>query len=482
MDIASLISAVSVGNLLGVGGLAAVVGGGVVTALAAASWYRIVPSTEAHYVITPKESFIISSDSEISKTGKTTYFKIPKTIPFIGREVTVVDLTIREIIVDHKTFEKKGARYGVRSSTKYRVTDVSQAARRFKDVYTLEKQLTEVIEASLNAVAVKYDVVDARSQKGNMETAVRAEMKEDLQAWGLTLENFQLVNFSDTKDSRIISDISKRREVSITATTRQMNATKDMDARVAEAESDETARKREIENERVIAEQKEVKKQAIAKQEQITVDEEYKVLKIKTIQQAKIDKEKAIVKAEEEKETELLESERKRLEGQGDRSLLEERAKGEAAGVREALYAQAEGKEKLQEALNKFTPEAIRAMTAEDIVEMEKAVGIATAEALKSADLQIFAGGTDGKDGFALAQLLSAASVGGAQNGDALRNRLARPQDIGMQALGLNTLVDEVIDETVDEPESETVDEVMKTARNHGMPSRAEIDRFGSIY
>ena len=60
-------------------------------------------------------------------------------------------------------------------------------------------------------------------------------------------------------------------------------------------------------------------------------------------------------------------------------------AKGDAASVREALLAEAEGKMKLQEALKMFDDSAIRALTAEKMIEMNLAIGVEVAKALATA-------------------------------------------------------------------------------------------------
>ena len=401
------------------------------------SWYRIVPPSEVHLVITPNKKLIVSSDDSISKDGKKTYFEIPKYIPFIGRIVRKMDLTIKELITTQETYEVNQARFSVKASTKYRVIDVLRAAETFTEMRDLEKQLNEVIQAAVRAVTVKYDVVDARGQKTQMEDAIRDEVTDDLAAWGLELVNFQLVDFSDTADSTIISDISKRREVEISATTREQNAEKMKQARIKEAEADEKAQTREIERDRVIGEQEQLKAEMIATKEKVAEEQRFQVVQVQTISQAEIDKEKAIVEAKQSKETEEILRDQKKLEGEGDRLREEQRAKGSAAPIREKYLAEAEGKEKLQEALNKFTPAAITALTAELIVNMQKDVGIATANALQTADMKVFAGGTDGKQAFDLGQLISAAQMSNDVLGESLANKIARPNDLGFSALGL---------------------------------------------
>ena len=404
-------------------------------------FYRIVAPTEAHLVITPSKKMIISSDDKVSTDGKKTYFSIPSGIPFIGRQVRIMDLTIKEAVVEQESYEKNQARFKVKSSTKYRISKVGRAAETFDNDVELRKQLEEVIVSSTNAVASQYDVTEMRSKKTEMSNSIRKEMQDDLEQWGLELISFQLIDFRDTDKSSIISDISKRREVEIESRTREENAEKIKQARIKEAEAEELAKSREIAKDQVLAEREQNKAQKIAEQEKLAEEKRLEVIRVVEVQRAQIDKEKAIVLANQKKDTEEINKQTKQLEGEGDRLKAEEMAKGEAAPIREKGFAESEAKEKLQAALNKFKPEAIIALTAELEVAKNQAVGIETAKALAVADVKVFAGG-DGtaKDGFDLGKMISAMSASSEGTANAALNKIARPNDLGFA--GLKALAD----------------------------------------
>jgi len=310
------------------------------------------------------------------------------------------------------------------------------AANTFNNDTELKEQLLEVVNASVRAVTVKYDVQEARAKKKLMGEEILTEITDDLAKWGLELVNFQLIDFQDTPDSKIISDISRRREVEIQSRTREENAEKIKVARMKEAEATEKATEREIEKDKVIAEREQNKLQAIAEQEKIAQEKKYEVVRVQQIRQAEIDKDKAIVEAEQSKATELINKEKKRLEGEGDRLKQEEQAKGLAAPIREKGLAEAQAKEALQAALNKFGDEAIRALVAEKIVDMQKEVGIAGAKALEQADVRVFSG-DGGKSGFDLGKMISAIQTSNEGSAEAVMNYLARPNDLGLSALDL---------------------------------------------
>ncbi len=430
-----------------------------VTIVCTFAWFRIVDPSEAHLVATPSGKFVVSSDDKVG--DKRTYFAIPSWIPFVGRTVRMMDVTIKEILNEQETIEEKQARYNVTSSTKYRITDVKIAAETYITENDLKSKLTEIVRAGVRAITVKYNVQDARAKKQEMEIQIKKEIADDFAKWGLEVINFQLVEFKDTKDSKIISNISKRREIEIETMTREENAEKIKQAKIKEAEAEEKSRSREIEKDKVIAEQEQEKEKFIAIKRQKAEEERFKVVKIQTIEQAKIDKEKAIIEAKQKEETEKILMAQKKLEGQGDRARAEERAKGDAAPILEKGLAEAKAKDALQEALNKFGDDAIRALVAEKVVEKDKEVGIATAKALEHADVKVFSGGESDRQGFDLGKIISAASVSNNQSADAILNKLSRPNDMGFTALGMKSVAKSK-DDTVDIKTESKTDEVLK--------------------
>jgi uncharacterized membrane protein YqiK len=413
-------------------------------------WYTIVKPSEAHCVITSRGKEVISSDPKIATDGRRAYFKIPSGIPYFGKQVRIVDLIIQELAIEQETYEKNQARFIVTSSTKFRVVDVLRAAETFIDEEDLKKQLEEIIKAATRAVTVLYDVTEVRASKNLIQEAIRKEITDDFQAWGLELVNFQLGDFFDTKESKIITNISLRREVEIETTTTEQNADKHRQARMKVADSEQAARTSEIAKDKIIKEREQNMLRDIALQEQLTAEKQLEVTRTRTLVQAEINKQQAAINAEQAKTVALIEAtqhkevteiakqmaeinkEKMRFEGEGQRLKAEEVAKGDAAPILAQLLAEAEGKTKLQEALGKFDDNAIRALIAEKLVAMQKDVGIATADALKNADVKLFAGsGGVGQQAFDLGQLITSAGVSNDMLAKALLNKMGVPNDLG---------------------------------------------------
>ena len=407
-----------------------------------ASMYRIVRASEAHYVVSMGKSFVCSPDEKIRDHGEVKGSRWYLAIPIL-RKIRVLDVTIKELVISQETYEKNQARYKVKSSIKYRIKNVRTAADTFIDDENLQEQLKEVVMAGVRAITVKYDVTEARASKKAMDIEIRDEITDDLEKWGLSLENFQLIDFQDTDDSKIVSDISRRREVEIESRTREENAEKKKNARVKEAESEEIAKNREIDKDRSIGQREQDRDKLIAEKRREAEQKRFDVVRVQTVRQAEIDKEKAIVKANQDKDTEKIFMDKKQLEGQGDKLRAMEQAKGEAAPIREKGFAEAEAKEKLQAALNKFKDEAIRALVAEKIVAMQQEVGIKTADALKEADVRVFAGGEgDTKSGFDLGKIISSMQASNEGSAKSVLNRIARPNDLGLMDLDIKGAVD----------------------------------------
>lgn len=431
-------------SLLGI--VCVVIGVLVLCFIVLSSWYRIVPPSEAHMVVTPRKRMVCASEESLRKNGgKSTYFQIPAWIPFMGRAVRIMDITIKEMtITGQETYEKDQARYQVNSSTKFRIVEVEKAAETFTTDAELMAQLEEIVRAAIRAVTVKYSVTDVRANKKRMSEEIEEEIRDDLANWGLKLVNFVLVDFQDTHDSQVISNISKRREVQIESETRIDNANRIKEARIKEAESDQLAKDREIERDEAVANREQGKKIAIAQQEQIVADEEMKVKRVREIKQEEIEKDQAIIKAQAEKEQQIIsaaaEKEKVRIiaegykeqmiqQGEGNAAKALAEAEAEATAIEKKGLAEAKVKIEMARALNMFTVDAIRALTAEQVVEKEKSVGLALAKALEAADLKFISAGKV----TSLLDLLSSAE-GGAHLG-AMIDSLQKTSDVDFNQL-----------------------------------------------
>lgn len=437
-----------------IGIIIAVIIAAVIAFIVFASLYTIVPANYADVVIQGKKIRVFSSQPEYGtevteedskgkplKTGSA-YFKIPSWFFFFnqGMEVHRIPLNVIPINVpDFLAFDKDRARFVCNIIAYVTVKQPVEAAKRFSGkIEDLKDQVSQVVQATIRDVTTKRPIREIINDRKAIIDAIQLPLSEVLSIWGLDLKDIELIDFKDPnkaqhgEESHVIADISSIIEQQINSEMRQKNAEQMKTARLKEAESEELAKIREISKEQEIAKREQEKNKFVAVQQKIAREAELDVEQVNRVKLAQIDKEKAIVQANQAKEVEEINKMQKQLVGQGTRLQKEEEAKGTAALTREQGYAEADAKEKLQAALNKFQDAAIRALVAEKIVAMQQAVGVAGAEALKNSQMRVFAGSDSDKAGFDVGKILQAITVSNDSAAESVLNRLARPNDLGI--------------------------------------------------
>jgi flotillin len=410
-----------------------------------AALYTIVPADYVDVVIQKGKMKVLSPHTEYNKLGKAAYFKIPGWFFLFGLGMTVHRVPLRMITVDvsnFMAFDIERARFLCNIIAYVAVTKPVVAAQRFGgDVSELERQVAMIVTATTRDACTKKTIREIINNRQDIIETVNPSLREAIQHWGIDLKDIELVYFQDPTKTEygekepphVIRDISSIIEEQINSEARQKNAEQRKIARLKEAETDEEATKREISRDEEVAKRQQEKDRAVAEYEKVALAEQFEVRRVDEVKMAEILKQKALVVANQNKEVEEINKERKRLDGEGDKIYLSEKAKGEAAPIREKGLADAEAKMKLQDALNRFGPEAIRALVAERLVEMQRQIGLETAKALTTADLKVFAGGNSARSGFDLGQLIESLDVASESSAVSVLNRLARPNDLGFK-------------------------------------------------
>jgi flotillin len=448
----------------------------IVIFLIIASMYRIVPADESHVVIQGKRirtfSPYITSDNP---KGKSAYFHIPSWFFPFGLGMKIHRIPLKQISInvpDFLAFDKDRARFSCNIVTYVVVENPIVSARRFSgDIEYLKEEVSKQVQAITRDATTKKAIREIINDRQAIIEQIDKPLKAVLSTWGLNLTDIELIDFQDpqpTKDdkngkpSHVISDISSIIEEQINSEARQKNAEQIKIARIKEAEADELSKTREIERDEIVAKREQSKVMIVAEQEKLAREKMLEVTKVQQVKTAEIERDRALVEANQNKLTEEIKKEQKRLEGEGDRLKAEEVAKGNASPIRENGIAEAQAKELLQSALNKFEDNAIRSLVAEKIVEMQKEVGIATAKALEQADVRVFAG-EDSKGAFDLGKMISALRTSNESSAQAVLNYLARPNDLGLSMLNIDKFGK--TEETQEIKKEEKKDEPIKTRR-----------------
>lgn len=421
-----------------------IIGGTGILIAVLSSLYRIVPANFADVVIQSGKARVFSPHKQYSVDGKSAYFQIPSWffILKLGMQVHRIPLNIIPVNVPNfLAFDKDRARFVCDIITYVVIKDPVEAAKRFGgDLRVLNEQISVIVQSTTRDVTTKKAIREVINNRQDVIDAVSPILSDTIANWGLELKSLELIDFKDPTDtsfgveSRVIHDISSIIERQINSEARQKNAEQLKIARFKEAEADEEARKREITRDEEVAKREQEKNMKVAEKQKEAREKELEVTKVQQVKTQQIEKERAIVEAEQRKSVEEVNKEQKRLEGEGDRARLEEQAIGNAAKIKQDLLAEAEGKTKLQEALNKFEDKAIRALIAEKVVDMQQAIGVASAKALEQADMKVFVG-SDLGGGFDTGKVIESIRVSSEASAKSILNRLARPFDLGIVGL-----------------------------------------------
>jgi flotillin len=353
-------------------------------------------------------------------------------------------------IPDFLAFDKDRARFLCDIVAYAVIKDPITAAMRFPSTLEeLGEQISKVVRATTRDSTTKKPIREIINDREGIIVTINEPLREALIHWGLDLRDVELVEFKDPTEKEygekepphVIKDISSIIEVQINSEARQKNAEQRKIARVKEAEAEETAKIREWQRDEKIGIREKKKDQEVYKEAKKAKEEELEVTRVEEVKSEQIEKERAIVEANRMKDVEEVIKQQKQLEGQGDRLMNEEQAKGEAAYIREKGYADADAKEKLQQALNKFGDAAIRALIAEIVVEKDKQVGIESAKALQEADLKVFSGGGSAQQGFSLGELIESIGTASPSTQASTLNKLAQPNDLGFKKLDYERLI-----------------------------------------
>lgn len=402
--------------------------------------YRVVPVNEAHIRI-----MMNSKGTFCSREGyKSSYWYIP----FVTKlhKLPLCNLAIP--VNDIKLNDKNMAKFVTDMMCFINIKNVDLAVERLIltdtseelgfDFVKLSEDLRAIMESIGRTVVTKQSILEIYMNREMLDQAITKEVEAVFPKWGIELVDLELKDIKDAPGSTIIADIERKVAAEINRDAEIRVATTTREAEVVKATEEETYRKRQIERDESIAAREQDKNKRVAEQQKIAREAELEVVKVQQVKTAEIEKAKRLVEANQAKEVEEINKLQKQLAGEGDRLRAEEVAKGEAAPIREKGFAEADAKERLQDALNKFGDAAIRALVAEKIVNMQQVVGIETAKALSNANVKVFAGGDgDTKNAFDIGKITAAMMASNEGMANAVLNRLSRPNDLGIGTINL---------------------------------------------
>ena len=403
---------------------------------------RVVPTNEVHIVQSGAETISYGKDMAAGNT----YYAWPSWMPKFG--VVVIKLPVSVFSGDltaYEAYDSGRLPFVVDVKAFFRIDNSNLAAQSVSSFSELKEQLQAILQGAVRTILAAKDIEAILSGRSEFGDAFTLAVNEQLKNWGVTtVKMIELMDIRDSRDSRVIDNIMAKKKSQIEKESRVEVAGNQKIAEIAVIEAN-----REVQLSRQDAEQqvgirtaqvaqevgvaKEKTAQTIKEQAAITAEKNANVIRVEEVKAAEIQRDKAIVKAEEDARTTVLIAE-------GDLQATKLSAEGVTAqGVAKASAEKAmqlapvEAQIVLAKEIGENQGYQTYLVTLEQ-VKANQLVGVAQAEALKSADIKVIANGGSVDNGIkSIGGLFS--SVGGTQIG-AMLEGLAQTEE-GKKLLSL---------------------------------------------
>lgn len=378
-----------------------------------------------------------------------TYFAWPSWVPKLGVVVAKLPVSVFSCDLDaYEAYDKGRLPFTLDIKAFFRIEDSNLAAQRVANFGELIQQLKAILQGAVRTILASEDIETILSGRAEFGAKFTSEVNDQLKAWGVTtVKMMELMDIRDAKDSRVIANIMEKKKSEIEKDSRIEVANNRRAAEIAEIEA-----KREVELSNQVAQQKvgirkaeverevgiarEQTQQQVAVQAAETANKNAEVIRVQTVKAAEIERDRAIVQAEEQARTTVIKSEGElkstQLAAEGVK------AEGEAKATAEKLMqlAPVEAQIVLAQEIGENQGYQTYLVRLEE-VKAGQIIGVAQAEALKSAGIKVIATGGNVAGGVkSVGELFSV--NGGTQLGSMLEGFANTEQGQGiMKMLGL---------------------------------------------
>lgn len=400
---------------------------------------RVVPTNMVH---------IVQSRSATRSFGKgreagNVYYEWPSALPIIGVTVTHFPESVFSVALhDYESYDAGRLPFRVDVRAFFRVKDSDVAAHRVSSFTELQEQLQAVLQGAVRRVLATHKLEEIMEARSSLGDAFTKEVDGQLTEWGVqTVKSIEFMDLRDSGDSRVIQQIMAKEKSRIEMESRTTVAensriaqTKEIEAQrevaIQKQDAEQKVGQRTAEREKAVGIANEQSRQEVLAQEKETTQRQMEVTQIEKVRAAEIAKQVMTVDAEAQRAADVTKAEADRqtteLRAQGDLAA----AKNEAEGIKVIGSAKADAEKAMQ-----MAPVAAQTALAKEIgsnegyqgylvtirqVEASQAVGIAMADAVKNAELKVFATGGDVQSG-----VNSLTDVFGAKGGAILAQGLA---------------------------------------------------------
>ena len=390
-------------------------------------WVIILVNMFFRTVVPTNEMHIIQRSSSTKTYWKwqewwNTYFNWPSWFPIIGIKRIILPATIFDITIDnYEAFDNGRVPFRVNVKWFFRIDDFNLAAERNESMTELKDQLTAIVSSAIRVILANKDINKILAERSELGKEFMDGIVEDLKDfWVTCTKNIELMDITDSENSKIIYNIQKKKESEIEKDARVSIAENEKEAKekeieserrieIAQAEKDQEVWKKQVESKKEVSMEEERANQEINEQKKLTIEKQMEVLKTEEIQRAEIEKQKAEIEKEKEKSVKRLEAEAeaesikaiakgRQEASENDAKAIVKKWEAEAKAKELILLAEAEWEKKKKEAsiaddiamlkeitMNKWSADYLQIVKA---IEMFGLAEQKKAEALQKADIK----------------------------------------------------------------------------------------------
>lgn len=378
--------------------------------LLALSLYRVVEPNKAHVLVVAGGGRKVYHPAKDG--SKSAYFFVPIIMKRIIVSLENVKHEINEIILH----DSEMAPFSCDITCWFKITNPDLAAEKLdvdedgSVMASIRETLNAQIQGVARAAAMGQEVVKLMKDRQTFATDVFNTVNGDLDEWGVQLVKLEIIDFRDSDGSHVIQDYQDRRKAQVQSMTRQEVAKQTKDAEIAEAEAKQAAgiktaeanrevEKADIERKKQVALASQEAEKKITEQVELVNAQKVKAKRTLDVGNAAVIKEATVEQAEGEAQAIFkrgkAEADVVQAKGEAEANIIEKTGLAKASIIKETGLAEATAKDKMADALKKFTDAGITLEQIRAYVEIQKSKYENLGLAMSKANVNLV-GGADG--------------------------------------------------------------------------------------
>lgn len=363
---------------------------------------RVVPTNTVHIVQSKK----LTTSFGAGQANGNTYYAWPSWIPFIGVQVLTFPMSIFKVdLSNYEAYDTGRLPFLLDATAFFRIGDSNMAAQRAASFEDLKHQLLDVVRGAVRHVLASDRLENILGARSELAATFTEAVNMQIVEWGVTtVKTIEFMDIRDSGDSKVIHNLMEKEKSRIdkesrmtVAENRQAAQTKEIEAQrqvdLSQQEAEQQVGMRTAEKEKAVGISREQSKQEVAAQAATTADRTMAVRRVEETLAAEIAKDVAITNAEAKRQQQVIAAEAALIETQRRSEGIQ--AEGAAKGAAETAILMAPVDAQVKLAKEVGTNEGYQTYLIKlEGVRAGQVVGVATAEAIKAAKIQIISNGS----------------------------------------------------------------------------------------